>query len=439
MSNNCPKERKKGKTKKFVPMTCNWHDWHRTMKYFFEFVDVTAVFFGHKLLQSTPGSHSLVTVCFSLHTSNYKFVIFQVDLDKKEGTVKFDAASHTPSSIADRIDDMGFPAKVKEKDKALTECQTVINIVGMTCQSCVKNIEGNISGKKGVVRISVSLENKLANVSYVPFLTSPQAVCDAIDDMGFDAALNQNVRISVEGMTCQSCVRSIEGTISTKLGVVSIRVSLEDKETVISYNPLETSSEKLRDMIDDMGFEASLSGIPVPSGCVCTCTVSIAGMTCNSCVNNIEGNVSGVNGVKKISVSLDKGQGVVDYDPKEISADDIADKIDDMGFESKVINPGLETKGASVSETVIRISGMTCNSCVKSIEGKLADFQGVQSVRVVLAEERGYFQYNPNLVTPQELANAVDDMGFDAALLDSKYNHFWHSFNIHVLYTKLFY
>ncbi|XP_064636017.1 copper-transporting ATPase 1-like isoform X2 [Lineus longissimus] len=344
----------------------------------------------------------------------------RVDLDKKEGTVNFDAASHTPASIADRIDDMGFVAKVKHKDKRSTDSQTVVNIVGMTCQSCVKNIEGNISGKSGVRSIVVSLEKKMATVSYDPFLTTPQAVCDAIDDMGFEAALNQTVLISVEGMTCQSCVRNIEGMISTKPGVVSIKVSLEDKEAGIVYNPLESSPEKLRDSIDDMGFDASLNEkSAAPGACVCTCTVSIVGMTCNSCVKNIEGMISGVEGVKKISVSLDKAQGVVDYDPKVISAEVIADKIDDMGFESKVINPGSEPKGPGVQETVISISGMTCNSCVKSIEGKMADFRGVQSVKVVLAEGRGYFQYDPNLVKPQELADAVDDMGFDAALPDN--------------------
>ena len=36
------------------------------------------------------------------------------------------------------------------------ERETVLDIQGMTCQSCVKNIESNISKEKGVLSIKVS-------------------------------------------------------------------------------------------------------------------------------------------------------------------------------------------------------------------------------------------------------------------------------------------
>ena len=88
--------------------------------------------------------------------------------------------------------------------------------------------------------------------------------------MGFDAQLlgddickvNKDVRtakISVEGMTCMSCVKTIEGTMSCKPGVKSIKVSLTEKQAAIEYDEAVTTPEDLRAGIEDMGFDATLA------------------------------------------------------------------------------------------------------------------------------------------------------------------------------------
>ncbi|CAO2623347.1 Copper-transporting ATPase 1 [Lemmus lemmus] len=61
-------------------------------------------------------------------------------------------------------------------------------------------------------------------------------------------------------MTCNSCVQSIEGVISKKPGVKSIRVSLANSTGTVEYDPLLTSPETLREAIEDMGFDAVLPG-----------------------------------------------------------------------------------------------------------------------------------------------------------------------------------
>lgn len=66
---------------------------------------------------------------------------------------------------------------------------TVVNIEGMTCNSCVQSIKGLISQKPGVKTISVSLANKNGTVEYDPAVTSPEIIRAAIEDMGFDASL----------------------------------------------------------------------------------------------------------------------------------------------------------------------------------------------------------------------------------------------------------
>lgn len=45
------------------------------------------------------------------------------------------------------------------------------------------------------------------------------------------------VTVQVHGMKCQSCVRKIEENIKNKLGIVDIKVNLEDKEAHVEYDP----------------------------------------------------------------------------------------------------------------------------------------------------------------------------------------------------------
>lgn len=91
--------------------------------------------------------------------------------------------------------------------------------MGMTCQSCVNNIQGLIGQKPGVFNITVNLPDKSALVTYNPATTNPQEICDWIDDMGFEASLPlldhkgepDECLVHIDGMTCQSCVQTIEG------------------------------------------------------------------------------------------------------------------------------------------------------------------------------------------------------------------------------------
>lgn len=158
------------------------------------------------------------------------------------------------------------------ESEGLLDAQTAsirLPIHGMTCQSCVKNIEGNIRTKNGIIKIKVVLGDSAGYIDYDPSLTDPKTIALQIDDMGFDCPyepsdeLNQilNTRLNIDGMTCQSCVRNITENISTKPGVVNISVSLEDKSATVQYDNSLTSPIKIVEMIEDMGFDASVRGL----------------------------------------------------------------------------------------------------------------------------------------------------------------------------------
>lgn len=359
-------------------------------------------------------------------------------LEEKEAKITYSPTETSPPILAEQISDMGFPSKVKLVHPVRGDnCQdAIINVGGMTCQSCVKSIESKMLEVSGILGITVSLEKKQAYVQFNPGKISAESIASAIDDMGFEASVHSITRdkglttkIGVEGMTCQSCVNSIESAMRGKPGVREIKVSLSDKEAHIVYDPTLTSPGSLRDQIDDMGFEATLaressiesefdrlasrqsSTRSVQSELVCQ--IAVKGMTCQSCVKNIESNISPKPGVMSISVSLEKEMASVTYNPLVTNPTSIAGMIDDMGFEASVEGSDAEP---STDTVVVGVEGMTCHSCVKSIEEHISKNPAVKSIKVSLADQNANIEYYPNRATPSTLRDAIDDMGFTASL-----------------------
>ena len=66
--------------------------------------------------------------------------------------------------------------------------KTVIKVGGMSCQGCVKNIQGVLSALPGVASADVSLETAEATVVHDPAQVARAALVGAIEDAGFDAA-----------------------------------------------------------------------------------------------------------------------------------------------------------------------------------------------------------------------------------------------------------
>ncbi|OHX20369.1 heavy-metal-associated domain-containing protein [Chromobacterium sphagni] len=66
-----------------------------------------------------------------------------------------------------------------------------------------------------------------------------------------------------------------------------------------------------------------------------------------------------------------------------------------------------------MAELILNIDGMTCGGCVKSVTGILETMAGVGAVQVSLEDKRAKVDYDEAVVSPQELAAAVIDAGFD--------------------------
>lgn len=65
--------------------------------------------------------------------------------------------------------------------------------------------------------------------------------------------------------------------------------------------------------------------------------------------------------------------------------------------------------------TILKVKGMSCGGCVKSVTGVLSALPGVSRADVSLEKGEAVVDYDSNQVTREQLASAVEDAGFEAS------------------------
>lgn len=261
-------------------------------------------------------------------------------------------------------------------------------------------------------------------------------------------------------------------------------VSQDSQEARIIYQPHLITAAEIRSQIEEAGFTASIKNRPLPKLGVIDigrltnaqtngigdvaharpksltdltrAVFQVDGMRCKSCVGKIESNISSHPGVSSIEVSLEKQSAVIGYNPNALSSDALCRAIESLSpgtFKVRLCNGGERSNPfivqcsseASNAEqissdqtrqemsskvTVVNIEGMTCNSCVQSIEGLLSQKPGVKRISVSLANKNGTVEYDPAATSPETIRAAIEDMGFDASLA-GKYSCFTTVFHLH--------
>jgi len=128
--------------------------------------------------------------------------------------------------------------------------------------------------------------------------------------------------------------------------------------------------------------------------------LNISGMTCAMCAVTIEKSLLNLNGVTNAQVNLGNESVVIEYDFLKIKFTDLNKGIRDAGY--KTIN----------EKAVLKIGGMTCASCVKTIENSLLKLDGIVEVNIDLAGEKAHVIYNPNIATQDDIKRTIEETGY---------------------------
>lgn len=236
-----------------------------------------------------------------------------------------------------------------------------LKLDGLTCNSCISSLSQKLN-LLGIKNPKISLTNAQVTVN-----NQNINIISEIEELGFMAEIiNLKVKVSIKGMTCNSCIKAIKQAFKNKNTIVTVlEINLKEEfgifEILYSDGFAEITVDEVLEIIEDCGFDACIytldtnnstdiqdtsdsrpitppkkpSLIPKSSG-FSTVTISITGMTCASCVNSIEEYVSGKDGISKCQVSLAMETAVVEFDESKLKPQKIVEMVDDLGFEGKV-------------------------------------------------------------------------------------------------------
>ncbi|CAN6476292.1 unnamed protein product [Victoria cruziana] len=153
--------------------------------------------------------------------------------------------------------------------------------------------------------------------------------------------------------------------------------------------------------------------LPKKSGIVKNAVFKIGGIECATCASSIESSVGNLRGITNVAVSILQGQALIRYKPEFINVNEIKEAIEDSGFLVEM----LDSQDIAVCR--LRIKGLACTSCSESVERSLMMIDGVKKVAVGLAIEEAKIHFDPTVTNPEQLIQAIDSAGFEAALITS--------------------
>nr|WP_094579188.1 heavy metal translocating P-type ATPase [Brucella rhizosphaerae] len=132
--------------------------------------------------------------------------------------------------------------------------------------------------------------------------------------------------IPVEGMSCASCVSSIEKAVAKVPGVDKVLVNLATERADVTFKAAPDMPAVI-DAIRKAGYD-------VPSG---SADLAIEGMTCASCVSKVEKALNAVPGVTRASVNLATERAHVEL-AGQVSLSDLIKAVGTAGYEARSLD-----------------------------------------------------------------------------------------------------
>lgn len=134
--------------------------------------------------------------------------------------------------------------------------QETLSIEGMTCASCVGRVEKALKKVDGVEKAEVNLATEKALIHASQPLDRALLI-KAVQRAGYDVAAIQPIELSIDGMTCASCVARVEKALKKVSGVEQANVNLATERAWIQPNATVSSQDLIR-AIQKAGYDAKL-------------------------------------------------------------------------------------------------------------------------------------------------------------------------------------
>lgn len=168
-----------------------------------------------------------------------------MSLEQNNATVIFDQSQHSPESLSEAIEDMGFESSLSDSS-TVTPVSTDTQLIPTSSLTSAAQHDAleKLSQFQGVLDVGKSPDQMGITVTFVPSLTSAQQLSEVVAistplekpttscpmQKGPALSPSQNtgggvalLKLNIEGMTCHSCTSTIEGKIGKLNGIEKIK------------------------------------------------------------------------------------------------------------------------------------------------------------------------------------------------------------------------
>ncbi|KAH9179638.1 heavy metal translocatin [Lactarius sanguifluus] len=291
------------------------------------------------------------------------------------------------------------------------EVTTTVFLSNLHCGSCVRTIEEALQVLvPSPYFIHVSILSQRVIVRHASSLLS-SFIKEAIEDSGFDVA--------------DSTVPAGPGPSSdpSNSSLRPWRTKKHIEQCLACKSTLETAGvtaplERCRPPRDAVGNRVTNHPDNVPHHL----ELSVGGMTCATCRAAVTAALSGLSGVRDVSVSLLGNSAAVTLDNKNVTSD-VLETIKAIGYEANIVSvrpSDTETAHLQMDGPLhisLSIGGMTCASCSSTITRLLSELGGITDVLVNLMGNSATLVVESKKLIP-DVQDVIESAGYEVTVVN---------------------
>ncbi|MGX8850925.1 heavy metal translocating P-type ATPase [Amedibacillus sp. YH-ame10] len=152
------------------------------------------------------------------------------------------------------VEKAGFQMECASERKSQT-----FQVEGMMCASCASSIERILKKREEVVEASVNLLVHTVNITYDDYQFENWK--QALDKAGFtllDQEAFEDVRISIQGMTCATCAITIEKALQSLDGIEQAQVDPLLNQASVRYDKKRIKQREIVEAIERSGYHGEI-------------------------------------------------------------------------------------------------------------------------------------------------------------------------------------
>ncbi|KAL5816548.1 hypothetical protein ACOSQ3_024926 [Xanthoceras sorbifolium] len=211
---------------------------------------------------------------------------------------------------------------------------------------------------------------------------------------------------SVVGMTCSACAGSVEKAVKRLPGIHEAVVDVLNNKAQVLFYPSFVNEERIRETIEDVGFQATLIEDETSEKSTQICRIHINGMTCTSCSSTVEKTLQAIQGVQRAQVALATEEAEVQYDPNIVSYNQLQEVIEDTGFEAILISTGED-----MSKIDLQVDGIRTDHSMRMIGNSLRALPGVQDIDMDPGVGKISLSYKSERTGPRNFIRVIESTG----------------------------